>query len=136
MPWNSVAGVLWISVLSLGDNVNIRSREVGQYQYIPLGQDNTPPLGCEASASLSDGLIYSWFHKITCGDDCLAIKGVPKLLSPLLLRRVCLTTIQNSTNIVAKDITCRGGNGIAFGSLGQYVEFVSHIRTCVPTTWT
>ncbi|KAI0750515.1 pectin lyase-like protein [Fomes fomentarius] len=41
---------------------------------------------------------------ITCGDDCLAIKG-------------------NSTNIVAKDITCRGGNGIAFGSLGQYVHF-------------
>ncbi|KAI0794789.1 pectin lyase fold/virulence factor, partial [Fomes fomentarius] len=41
---------------------------------------------------------------ITCGDDCLAIKG-------------------NSTNIVAKDITCRGGNGIAFGSLGQYVQF-------------
>ncbi|KAI0350795.1 pectin lyase-like protein [Trametes cingulata] len=40
---------------------------------------------------------------ITCGDDCLAIKG-------------------NSTNILAKDITCRGGNGIAVGSLGQYVD--------------
>ncbi|KAH9850890.1 pectin lyase-like protein [Lenzites betulinus] len=38
---------------------------------------------------------------ITSGDDCLAIKG-------------------NSTNIFAKDITCRGGNGIAIGSLGQY----------------
>ncbi|RDX42411.1 pectin lyase-like protein [Lentinus brumalis] len=48
---------------------------------------------------------------ITCGDDCLAIKG-------------------NSTNIIAKDITCRGGNGIAFGSLGQYVQFndiVDHV---------
>ncbi|KAL5520109.1 hypothetical protein ACEPAG_1769 [Sanghuangporus baumii] len=41
---------------------------------------------------------------VTCGDDCLAIKG-------------------NSTNIVAQGITCRGGNGIAFGSLGQYVQF-------------
>ncbi|KAA1471993.1 pectin lyase-like protein [Dentipellis sp. KUC8613] len=40
---------------------------------------------------------------ITCGDDCLAIKG-------------------NSTNVIASDITCRGGNGIAFGSLGQYVN--------------
>ncbi|KAI0668045.1 pectin lyase-like protein [Trametes maxima] len=40
---------------------------------------------------------------ITCGDDCLAIKG-------------------NSTNILAKDITCRGGNGIAIGSLGQYAD--------------
>ncbi|KAI5122794.1 hypothetical protein M0805_000138 [Coniferiporia weirii] len=41
---------------------------------------------------------------ITCGDDCLAIKG-------------------NSTNILAQGITCRGGNGIAVGSLGQYVQF-------------
>ncbi|KAM5545507.1 hypothetical protein V8D89_000545 [Ganoderma adspersum] len=41
---------------------------------------------------------------ITCGDDCLAIKG-------------------NSTNLFVKDVTCRGGNGIAFGSLGQYVQF-------------
>ncbi|KAI9060705.1 glycoside hydrolase family 28 protein [Trametes sanguinea] len=40
---------------------------------------------------------------ITSGDDCLAIKG-------------------NSTNVFAKDITCRGGNGIAVGSLGQYVD--------------
>ncbi|KAI0824306.1 pectin lyase-like protein [Trametes gibbosa] len=40
---------------------------------------------------------------ITCGDDCLAIKG-------------------NSTNVFAKDITCRGGNGIAIGSLGQYAD--------------
>ncbi|THH00268.1 hypothetical protein EW026_g2237 [Hermanssonia centrifuga] len=32
---------------------------------------------------------------ITCGDDCLAIKG---------------------------NVTCRGGNGIAVGSLGQYVD--------------
>ncbi|KAJ7168135.1 pectin lyase fold/virulence factor [Mycena crocata] len=39
---------------------------------------------------------------ITCGDDCLAIK--------------------NSTNILARNINCRGGNGIAFGSLGQYAN--------------
>ncbi|ESK92247.1 glycoside hydrolase family 28 protein [Moniliophthora roreri MCA 2997] len=38
---------------------------------------------------------------ITCGDDCLAIKG-------------------NSSNVVARNIMCRGGNGIAIGSLGQY----------------
>ncbi|KAE9400047.1 pectin lyase-like protein [Gymnopus androsaceus JB14] len=37
---------------------------------------------------------------ITCGDDCLAIKG-------------------NTTNLLARNITCNGGNGIAFGSLGQ-----------------
>lgn len=40
---------------------------------------------------------------VTTGDDCIAIKG-------------------NSTNIVARNIKCRGGNGIAFGSLGQYQQ--------------
>ncbi|EJD00654.1 uncharacterized protein FOMMEDRAFT_187149 [Fomitiporia mediterranea MF3/22] len=39
---------------------------------------------------------------VTCGDDCLAVKG-------------------NTTNLHAKNYTCRGGNGVAFGSLGQYV---------------
>ncbi|KAF8830109.1 hypothetical protein HHX47_DHR2000394 [Lentinula edodes] len=40
---------------------------------------------------------------ITCGDDCLAIKG-------------------NTTNLTVRNVTCNGGNGIAFGSLGQYVN--------------
>ncbi|KAJ7173003.1 pectin lyase fold/virulence factor [Mycena crocata] len=46
---------------------------------------------------------------ITCGDDCLAIKG-------------------NSTNVVARNITCRGGNGIAFGSLGQYANLTDIVE--------
>ncbi|KAJ7768587.1 pectin lyase fold/virulence factor [Mycena maculata] len=46
---------------------------------------------------------------ITCGDDCLAIKG-------------------NSTNILARNVTCRGGNGIAFGSLGQYVNLTDIVE--------
>ncbi|KAI5116611.1 hypothetical protein M0805_004830 [Coniferiporia weirii] len=57
---------------------------------------------------------------ITCGDDCIAVKG-------------------NTTNLSVSSLTCRGGNGIAFGSLGQYDQFeeivenvlfedVTHIR--------
>ncbi|TDL27845.1 pectin lyase-like protein [Rickenella mellea] len=49
---------------------------------------------------------------VTCGDDCLAIKG-------------------NSSNILAKNIVCRGGNGIAFGSLGQYVQFNDIVENVV-----
>ncbi|KDR70737.1 hypothetical protein GALMADRAFT_144615 [Galerina marginata CBS 339.88] len=45
---------------------------------------------------------------VTCGDDCLAIKG-------------------NSTNIVARNITCRGGTGIAIGSLGQYANMSDQV---------
>ncbi|TDL17667.1 pectin lyase-like protein [Rickenella mellea] len=40
---------------------------------------------------------------VTGGDDCMAFKG-------------------NSSNIVARNVTCRGGLGIAFGSLGQYAQ--------------
>ncbi|KAG7095571.1 hypothetical protein E1B28_006304 [Marasmius oreades] len=46
---------------------------------------------------------------ITSGDDCLAIKG-------------------NSTNIIAENITCHGGNGIAFGSLGQYANLTDIVE--------
>ncbi|OSD00485.1 glycoside hydrolase family 28 protein [Trametes coccinea BRFM310] len=46
---------------------------------------------------------------ITSGDDCLAIKG-------------------NSTNIHAQNITCRGGTGIAFGSLGQYADLPDYVN--------
>ncbi|KAJ7871489.1 pectin lyase fold/virulence factor [Mycena olivaceomarginata] len=59
---------------------------------------NTDGINTYRSDNIS---LLNW--DITCGDDCLAIKG-------------------NSTNVVAKQIICRGGNGIAFGSLGQYVN--------------
>ena len=84
--------------------------------------------------------------QITTGDDCLAIKGVSAspsrslarsmdthltlvtlIYTPVLSTRAChrLDNAQNSTNIFARNITCRGGTGIAFGSLGQYAELVS-----------
>lgn len=44
-----------------------------------------------------------------------------------------LDTKQNSTNILARNITCRGGTGIAFGSLGQYAELVSGASAALQT---
>ncbi|KAI0772935.1 pectin lyase-like protein [Trametes elegans] len=49
---------------------------------------------------------------VTTGDDCLAIKG-------------------NSTNISARNITCRGGTGIALGSLGQYYDLPDYVENVV-----
>ncbi|KAF9563844.1 pectin lyase-like protein [Agrocybe pediades] len=46
---------------------------------------------------------------VTCGDDCVAIKG-------------------NSSDIVLRNITCRGGEGIAIGSLGQYVNLTDNVQ--------
>lgn len=37
------------------------------------------------------------------GDDCCALKG-------------------RSSNIFIQNVTCRGGNGMAIGSLGQYLD--------------
>ncbi|KAF9269498.1 hypothetical protein L218DRAFT_939815 [Marasmius fiardii PR-910] len=54
--------------------------------------------------------------EVTYGDDCLAIKG-------------------NSTNILAENITCRGGNGLAFESLGitQFVCLDSEVQPSLST---
>ncbi|KAI0634338.1 pectin lyase fold/virulence factor [Trametes polyzona] len=49
---------------------------------------------------------------ITSGDDCIAIKG-------------------NSTRILAQNVTCRGGTGIAFGSLGQYEDLPDYVSDVV-----
>lgn len=38
-----------------------------------------------------------------CGDDCAAVKS-------------------RSSNIFIQNATCRGGNGMAIGSLGQYLD--------------
>ncbi|KAJ8454046.1 hypothetical protein ONZ45_g19460 [Pleurotus djamor] len=54
----------------------------------------------------SDVSLLNW--DITCGDDCLAIKG-------------------NSTELTIRNITCFGGNGIAFGSLGQYADMSDNV---------
>ncbi|KAJ3565247.1 hypothetical protein NP233_g7759 [Leucocoprinus birnbaumii] len=57
----------------------------------------------------SDITMLNW--DVTSGDDCIAIKG-------------------NSSRIFARDFICRGGEGIAFGSVGQYAnmsDFVSDV---------
>ncbi|KAL0946285.1 hypothetical protein HGRIS_012535 [Hohenbuehelia grisea] len=54
----------------------------------------------------SDVSLLNW--DVTCGDDCLAIKG-------------------NSTELTIRNITCHGGNGIAFGSLGQYANMSDNV---------
>lgn len=60
---------------------------------------------------------------VTCGDDCLALKGVSIGFLNFISTYRC---IQNSTNLMIRNITCRGGNGIAIGSLGQYAGMVRH----------
>ncbi|KAF4603057.1 hypothetical protein EYR38_003462 [Pleurotus pulmonarius] len=65
---------------------------------------NTDGINTYRSTNVS---LLNW--DITCGDDCLAIKG-------------------NSTDLTIRNITCRGGNGIAFGSLGQYVNLSDNVR--------
>ncbi|KAF9078348.1 pectin lyase-like protein [Rhodocollybia butyracea] len=56
----------------------------------------------------SDNITFlNW--DITCGDDCLAIKG-------------------NTTNLFVRNVTCNGGNGVAFGSLGQYFNLSDNVE--------
>ncbi|KAJ6624703.1 pectin lyase fold/virulence factor [Mycena sp. CBHHK59/15] len=65
---------------------------------------------------------------ITCGDDCLAIKGVSQISSLNPWDECRNSYFQNSTNVLARNITCRGGNGIAFGSLAQYANLTDIVE--------
>ncbi|KAF8960871.1 pectin lyase fold/virulence factor [Flammula alnicola] len=66
---------------------------------------------------------------VTCGDDCIAIKEyVP---CPLCLRHIISTTLTEFINIDIRNITCRGGNGVAIGSLGQYVNMMIRLDSSV-----
>ncbi|KAJ7186253.1 pectin lyase fold/virulence factor [Mycena pura] len=67
-----------------------------------------------------DIALLNW--DITCGDDCLAIKGVP--------------FEWNSTNFWHETITCRGGSGVAFGSLAQYVNLTDMVENVLMDTMT
>jgi len=68
----------------------------------------------------SEIVLANW--DVSCGDDCLAIKGVS--LGAVLAPNLVLNLLQNTSDMLATNITCRGGNGIAFGSLGQYFNLV------------
>ncbi|KDQ56690.1 glycoside hydrolase family 28 protein [Jaapia argillacea MUCL 33604] len=68
---------------------------------------NTDGIDTYRSDSVS---LLNW--DVTCGDDCLAIKG-------------------NTTNLYVQNVICRGGNGIAFGSLGQYVDLPDNVENVV-----
>jgi len=99
----------WSSAVAQSTNIVMDGMYINATNEDPLyvGQ-NIVPNTDGIDTFRSDGVsLLNW--DVTCGDDCLAIKG-------------------NSTNIVARNITCRGGNGIAIGSLGQYVGMNDYVE--------
>lgn len=82
-----------------------------RHKYVPQRQCYPAQLGCKHVGSILPHLTRLLVTQVTCGDDCIAIKG-------------------NSTNIHANGVVCRGGNGIAFGSLGQYTDLVRTELRC------
>ncbi|KAF5325003.1 hypothetical protein D9619_009789 [Psilocybe cf. subviscida] len=105
--WKAVNGVVrnfriesppfWSNTVAQSNNI--------VYDGMFVNATNTDPL---YKGKKSDNIsLMNW--DVTCGDDCLAIKG-------------------NSTNLDIRNIICRGGNGIAIGSLGQYVDMPDIVR--------
>jgi galacturan 1,4-alpha-galacturonidase len=54
-----------------------------------------------------DVLFENW--DVTNGDDCIAVKG-------------------NSTNITIRNATCRHGNGMTIGSVGEYPDWPDYVE--------
>ncbi|KAF8153063.1 pectin lyase fold/virulence factor [Crassisporium funariophilum] len=116
--WNATAGIIrnfriesppfWANAVAQSTDMVYDGMLVNATNTDPLyiGKNvvpNTDGIDTYRSDKVS---LLNW--DVTCGDDCLAIKG-------------------NSSNLVARNITCRGGNGIAFGSLGQYANMSDNV---------
>ncbi|KAL4962427.1 pectin lyase fold/virulence factor [Aspergillus stella-maris] len=91
-------------------SINIMNGTNMAFENITVSVNATQAPEGENWAQNTDGFDTMDAHSITLknftftgGDDCIAIKP-------------------RSYNIHASDITCNGGNGIAIGSLGQYLE--------------
>ncbi|KAJ9101900.1 hypothetical protein QFC21_003240 [Naganishia friedmannii] len=95
--------ILWSSLIDASYNVTLDGMVINATNTDPLGAGkNWTPNTDGFNTFRSDTISFkNW--KVICGDDCGAIKG-------------------NSTNIYVKDFACFGGNGFAFGSLGQYQD--------------
>ncbi|KAL4947553.1 pectin lyase fold/virulence factor [Aspergillus filifer] len=91
-------------------SINIMNGTNMTFENITVSVNATQAPEGENWAQNTDGFDTMDAHNITLqnftftgGDDCIAIKP-------------------RSYNIRVRDITCNGGNGIAIGSLGQYLE--------------
>jgi hypothetical protein len=141
--WSVIQPQFWASIVIRSENVLYKDYYVNATQYDPGAKDHfltwlqntdgcdtykshnvtfgasvrpVPPKTCSCSCSCSCSCLLRGRWKLTRaenmvyqgGDDCLALKP-------------------NSSMIVAKNVTCHGGTGIAFGSIGQYKGVLDYI---------
>ncbi|ORY30782.1 putative polygalacturonase [Naematelia encephala] len=108
--WSVIQPQFWASIVIRSENVLYKNYYVNATQYNPEASghflnwlQNTD--GCDTYKSHNvtfEDMVYQG------GDDCLALKP-------------------NSSMIRARNVTCFGGTGIAFGSIGQYKGIVDYI---------
>jgi len=108
--WSVVQPQFWASVVIQSENVLFKDYYVNATSFNPESEShfltwlqNTD--GCDTYSSHNvtfENMVYQG------GDDCIALKP-------------------NSTLITARNVTCYGGTGIAFGSIAQYPDRPDYI---------
>ncbi|RSH80073.1 hypothetical protein EHS25_007342 [Saitozyma podzolica] len=139
--WSVIQPQFWASIIIRSENVLYKAYYVNATQHDPGARrhflswlQNTD--GCDTYKSHNVTFGTPTTHpsistvELTCvenmvyqgGDNCLALKP-------------------NSSMIIAKNVTCFGGTGIAFGSIGQYrdvLDFIEDVQmediTLLPST--
>ncbi|PPQ79080.1 hypothetical protein CVT25_002305 [Psilocybe cyanescens] len=116
--WNATRGAIknfriesppfWSSAVAQSKDVVIDGMYINATNEDPLyiGKNIVPNTDGTDTYRSDRISLLNW--DVTCGDDCLALKG-------------------NSTNLMLRNITCRGGGGIAIGSLGQYAGMNDYV---------
>ncbi|KAL4900091.1 hypothetical protein BDW74DRAFT_188660 [Aspergillus multicolor] len=119
-PGRPMPFVLWNITNTAVSNFNIRQPQLWSinvmngtnlhFEHITVSVDDSSAPEGKNWAQNTDGFDTMDVHNLTLsnftftgGDDCIAIKP-------------------RSYNIAISNITCNGGNGMAIGSLGQYLE--------------
>lgn len=93
----------WSAFISRSSNIIMRDITVSAVSTSQWSTVNTDG----ADTWNSDRILLENWH-VTTEDDCIAAKG-------------------NTTNLHVRNVTCRGGNGMTVGSVGQYKDYPDYV---------
>ncbi|KAK4688418.1 hypothetical protein P7C73_g1690, partial [Tremellales sp. Uapishka_1] len=125
--WSIIQPQFWASITIDTENVLFRDFYVNATSYNP-----DAPFEQKSWLQNTDGLDTYRSHNVTVGEDIVIQSWKVRLReSENFVYQGgddCVALKPNSTSITLRNITCFGGTGIAFGSIGQYEGVVDVIE--------
>lgn len=97
----------WAVFVSRSKNVVMRNIAVSA-----ISKSQWPTVNTDGADTWNSDYVMFEHWNVTSGDDCIAAKG-------------------NTTNLVVRNVTCHGGNGMTIGSVGQYPTTPDYVKDVI-----